>query len=125
MNVVGFDPEITVDAAWRLPSSVHKAHSVEELLKRADFVTLHVPLLPVTRHMIDRRALAAMKPGSVLLNFARDALVDDEASRRRCAAAISNTTCAIFRRLRSSPSPASSRCRISARRRRRRRSTRR
>ena len=79
MNVVGFDPEITVDAAWRLPSSVHKAQSVEELLKRADFVTLHVPLLPVTRHMIDATRLAAMKPGSVLLNFARDALVDDEA----------------------------------------------
>jgi D-3-phosphoglycerate dehydrogenase len=79
MNVVGFDPEITVEAAWRLPSSVHKAQSVEELLKRADFVTLHVPLLPVTRHMIDAKRLAAMKPGSVLLNFARDALVDDEA----------------------------------------------
>ena len=46
MRVVGFDPEITVDAAWRLPSSVHKAQSTEELLKRADFVTLHVPLLP-------------------------------------------------------------------------------
>jgi D-3-phosphoglycerate dehydrogenase len=79
MKVVGFDPEITVDAAWRLPSSVHKAHSVEELLKRADFVTLHVPLLPVTRHMIDATRLAAMKPSAVLLNFARDALVDDEA----------------------------------------------
>ena len=81
MNVVGFDPEITVDAAWRLPSSVHKAHSVEELLRRADFVTLHVPLLPVTRHMIDTKRLAAMKPGAVLLNFARDALVDDAAVR--------------------------------------------
>ena len=79
MRVVGFDPEITVDAAWRLPSSVHKAHSVEELLKRADFVTLHVPLLPVTRHMIDATRLAVMKPGTILLNFARDALVDDEA----------------------------------------------
>jgi len=79
MNVVGFDPEITVDAAWRLPSSVHKAQSVEDLLKRSDFVTLHVPLLPVTRHMIDAKRLAAMKPGAVLLNFARDALVDDEA----------------------------------------------
>ena len=79
MNVVGFDPEITVDAAWRLPSSVHKAHSVEELLKRADFVTLHVPLLPVTRHMMNAARLGAMKPGAVLLNFARDALVDDEA----------------------------------------------
>ncbi len=81
MKVVGFDPEITVDAAWRLPSSVHKAQSTEELLKRADFVTLHVPLLPVTRHLIDAPRLAAMRPGSVLLNFARDALVDDEAIR--------------------------------------------
>jgi len=81
MKVVGFDPEITVDAAWRLPSSVHKAQSAEELMRRADFVTLHVPLLPVTRHMIDATRLAAMRPGSVLLNFARDALVDDQAVR--------------------------------------------
>jgi D-3-phosphoglycerate dehydrogenase len=81
MKVVGFDPEITIDAAWRLPSSVHKAQSTEELLKRSDFVTLHVPLLPVTRHLIDAPRLAAMKPGSVLLNFARDALVDEEAIR--------------------------------------------
>ncbi len=49
MKVVGFDPEITVDAAWRLPSSVRRAQSIEELLKQSDFVTLHVPLLPVTR----------------------------------------------------------------------------
>jgi hypothetical protein len=125
MNVVGFDPEITVDAAWRLPSSVHKAHSVEELLKRADFVTLHVPLLPVTRHMIDAARLAAMKPGSVLLNFARDALVDDEAVKAALRRGHLKYYSAIFRRRRSSPSPASSRCRISARRRRRRRSTRR
>jgi len=81
MKVVGFDPEITVDAAWRLPSSVHKAQSTEELLKRSDFVTLHVPLLPVTRHLINAPRLAAMKPGSVLLNFARDALIDAEAVR--------------------------------------------
>ena len=45
MKVIGFDPEITVDAAWRLPSSVRKAHSIEELLKQSDFVTLHVPLV--------------------------------------------------------------------------------
>ena len=79
MRVVGFDPEITVDAAWRLPSSVRKAMSVDEVLKHSDFVTLHVPLLPVTRHMIDAKRLAAAKPGAVLLNFARDAVVDEAA----------------------------------------------
>jgi D-3-phosphoglycerate dehydrogenase / 2-oxoglutarate reductase len=79
MRVVGFDPEITVDAAWRLPSSVRKAHSIEELLRESDFVTLHVPLLDVTRHLIDERRLAVMKPDATLLNFARDAIVDEAA----------------------------------------------
>jgi D-3-phosphoglycerate dehydrogenase len=79
MKVTGFDPEITVEGAWRLPSSVRKANSVEELLKHADFVTLHLPLIAVTRHLIDAKRLALMKPGAVLLNFARDAIVDDVA----------------------------------------------
>jgi D-3-phosphoglycerate dehydrogenase len=79
MNVIGFDPEITVDAAWRLPSSVRKAHSLDELLRRADFVTLHVPLLAVTRHLIGAKQLAMMKPSASLLNFARDEIVDDNA----------------------------------------------
>ena len=79
MKVVGFDPEITVDAAWRLPASVRKAHSIDEVLKSADFVTLHVPLLPVTRHLVDARRLALAKPGMVLLNFSRDAIVDEQA----------------------------------------------
>ncbi len=79
MKVTGFDPEITVDAAWRLHSGVRKANSIEELLKHSDFVTLHVPLVPATRHLIDARRLAAMKPGALLLNFARDAVVDEEA----------------------------------------------
>ena len=79
MKVIGFDPEITVDAAWRLPSSVRRAHSIEEVLKQADFVTLHVPLLPVTRNLLDDKRIAAMKASAVLLNFARDALVDDAA----------------------------------------------
>jgi D-3-phosphoglycerate dehydrogenase / 2-oxoglutarate reductase len=80
MNVIGFDPEITVDAAWRLPSSVRKAHSLDELLRRADFVTLHVPLLAVTRHLIGAKQLAMMKPSASLLNFARDEIVDDNAA---------------------------------------------
>ncbi|MCS6945001.1 MAG: phosphoglycerate dehydrogenase [Sutterellaceae bacterium] len=79
MKVIGFDPEITVDAAWRLHSGVRKAHSIEELLKQAEFVTLHVPLLPTTRHLLDASRLAVMKPGAVLLNFARDAVVDEAA----------------------------------------------
>jgi D-3-phosphoglycerate dehydrogenase len=79
MKVIGFDPEITVDAAWRLPSSVRKANSIEEVLRHSDFVSLHVPLLPVTQHLIDEKRLAVAKAGAVLLNFARDAIVDEAA----------------------------------------------
>jgi D-3-phosphoglycerate dehydrogenase len=79
MKVIGFDPEITVEAAWRLPATVRKANSIDEVLKHADFVTLHLPLLPATRHLVDAHRLAQMKPGAVLLNFARDAIVDDAA----------------------------------------------
>ena len=79
MKVTGFDPEITVDAAWRLPASVRRAHSIEEVLKQADFVTLHVPLVAATRNLINAERLGVMKQGTALLNFARDALVDDAA----------------------------------------------
>src|SRR6185295_326948 len=79
MKVIGFDPDITVDAAWRLPSSVRRANSIEELLKQSDFVTVHVPLLPVTRNLINAERLGTMKQGAVLLNFARDGLVDEGA----------------------------------------------
>ena len=79
MKVTGFDPEITVEGAWRLPSSVRKANTVEELLKHADFVTLHVPLVGATRHLIDEKRLSVMKQGAVLLKFARDGIVDEAA----------------------------------------------
>jgi D-3-phosphoglycerate dehydrogenase len=79
MHVLGFDPEITVDAAWRLPSNVRKAHSIEEVLRQSDFVTLHLPLLASTRHTINAKRLDALKPDAVLLNFARDAIVDEDA----------------------------------------------
>jgi D-3-phosphoglycerate dehydrogenase len=79
MDVVGFDSEITVEGAWRLPSSVRKARSVEDLLRQSDFVTVHVPLLDSTRHLIDENRLAVMKPGASLLNFAREAIVDEDA----------------------------------------------
>lgn len=79
MHVYGFDPALTVDAAWSLSSQVKKANSVEELLKHSDFVTLHVPLLDATRGLINAARLQVMKSGSVLLNFSRDAIVDSEA----------------------------------------------
>ncbi|HVY06326.1 MAG TPA: 3-phosphoglycerate dehydrogenase family protein [Burkholderiales bacterium] len=79
MDVVGYDPEITVDAAWSLPSSVRKAHSIEEVLRSSDFVTLHVPLLEATRNLLDGKRIGLMKPGAVLLNFSRDGIVDNQA----------------------------------------------
>lgn len=79
MQVVGYDPDITVEGAWGLSSQVKKAHSIEDLLKQSDFVTLHIPLLDVTRGLINDQRVQAMKPGSVLLNFARDGIVDEDA----------------------------------------------
>lgn len=79
MKVIGIDPEITVEAAWRLPSQVRKAASVEELLKHADFVSLHIPLLPSTKNLINAERVKIMKKGSVLLNFAREGIVDTQA----------------------------------------------
>jgi D-3-phosphoglycerate dehydrogenase len=76
MNVLGYDPEITVDAAWSLPAQVKKAHSIEEVLKTSQFVTLHVPLLAVTRHLINAKNLELMHAGAILLNFSREEIVD-------------------------------------------------
>ncbi len=77
MNVIGFDPEITVDAAWRLPSLVKKAVSVDELVKRADFISLHVPFLPATKDLINAERIKLMKKGCILLNFAREGIVNE------------------------------------------------
>jgi D-3-phosphoglycerate dehydrogenase / 2-oxoglutarate reductase len=79
MNVLGYDPEITVEAAWSLPSQVKKAHSIEEVLKNCEFVTLHVPLLDVTRNLINSECLKLIKQGAILLNFSRDGIVDNDA----------------------------------------------
>ncbi len=79
MRVYGFDPEITIEAAWSLSSQVKKAQSVEELLKHSDFVTLHVPLLEATRGMLNTQRVAVMKSGSVLMNFSRDGIVENDA----------------------------------------------
>lgn len=82
MQVWGYDPEITVDAAWSLPAQVRRAASVAEVLKASRFVTLHVPLLPATRHMVSADNIGLLRPGSVLLNFSREGVVDDAAAVR-------------------------------------------
>ncbi|HEY9239480.1 MAG TPA: phosphoglycerate dehydrogenase [Burkholderiaceae bacterium] len=79
MEVHGFDPHITVDAAWSLPAQVRKAASVADVLKHADFVTLHVPLIDATRHLVNADNLGLLRPGAVLLNFSRDGVVDEAA----------------------------------------------
>jgi D-3-phosphoglycerate dehydrogenase len=80
MKVVGYDPTITVQRAWQLESNVQQAISVDDLLARSDFVTFHVPLTDKTKGMINADRLRIMRPGSVLLNFARNGIVDDEAA---------------------------------------------
>jgi D-3-phosphoglycerate dehydrogenase len=79
MRVVGFDPGLTIDGAWQLSSEVSKAQTLDALLQASDFVTVHVPLNDATRHLINADRLRAMKPGVVVLNFARDGIVDDAA----------------------------------------------
>ena len=80
MGVLGYDPEITVEAAWRLPATVRKAQTIEQVLKGSDFVTLHVPLVERTRHLINAQRLAAARKGLVLLNFSREGIVDERAA---------------------------------------------
>ena len=79
MQVLGYDPEITVDAAWSLPSQVQRATSVDDVLANAQFVSLHVPLLPATRHLVNAGNLRRLREDAVLLNFSRPGIVDDEA----------------------------------------------
>lgn len=79
MEVIGFDPAISVDAAWRLPSEVQRVENMQSLFSRSDYVTLHVPLLEATRGMINTDTLHSFKPGAVLLNFARQPIVDSAA----------------------------------------------
>ncbi len=79
MNVIGFDPGLTVEGAWQLSATVEKATSVDALLAKADFVTFHVPLIDATRNMINAERLKIMKDNVVILNFARNGIIDDEA----------------------------------------------
>ena len=79
MDVYGCDPHISVEAAWNLDRHIQKVNEREEIFRTCDIITMHVPLLPATRHMINAETIAMMKDGVIILNFARDALVDDDA----------------------------------------------
>jgi len=80
MNVVGFDPAITVRSAWQLSSGVEHAETLDLLFQKADAVTVHVPLLDATRNLVNQERLALMNPGGVIVNFARGGVVDNSAA---------------------------------------------
>ena len=79
MEVVGFDPALSVEAAWRLPSEVQRMENVQSLFSRSDFVSLHLPVLDSTRGLVNEEMLTHFKKGSCLLNFAREEIVSTEA----------------------------------------------
>lgn len=79
MRVIGFDPQLTVERAWQLSSDVQQALSLDELFSKCNFVTVHVPLIDATRHIVNASRLKLMPKRGVVLNFARDGIVDDEA----------------------------------------------
>ena len=80
MDVCGYDPYISVEAAWGLSRSVRRALSLDQLLAEADYITLHLPLLDATRNLVNADMLNAVQPGTQLLNFAREGIVDDDAA---------------------------------------------
>ena len=79
MDVYGYDPYVSVDSAWRLSRSIHHTTNVDEIYENCDYITVHVPALDSTKGMIGKDALSLMKEGVIVLNFARDVLVDSEA----------------------------------------------
>ena len=85
MTVYGFDPYISIDAAWHLDSRINPVKTREEIYEKCDIISVHVPLLDSTRGMINADAFSKMKDGVILLNFARDALVDDDALEQAIA----------------------------------------
>jgi D-3-phosphoglycerate dehydrogenase len=79
MEVYGYDPFISVDAAWSLSRAVNHSATLEDIYRECDYITIHVPLLDSTKKMINKEAIGQMKDGVILLNFSRDLLVDEEA----------------------------------------------
>ena len=78
MEVYGYDPYLSVDAAWKLSRSIYHAKTTEEIYRECDYITIHVPALDSTKGMINKNAISLMKDGVVVLNFARDVLVNEE-----------------------------------------------
>ena len=79
MEVIGYDPALSVDAAWRLSSKVRKAENLSTLFARSDYISLHLPVLESTRGLVNAELLGAVQPGCCLLNFARQEIVDEDA----------------------------------------------
>lgn len=79
MDVHGYDPALSVEAAWRLPNQVQRKESLNALLSSSDYVSLHVPAIAATKHLINKDTLALMKPSATLINFARESIVDAQA----------------------------------------------
>ncbi len=92
MRVVGYDPAMSVQSAWRIHDGVTRANSIEELLGSVDVVTVHVPFFEATRHLLGPRALKQLKRGVIVLNFSRDGIVDDDAM----LAALHDGTCSAY-----------------------------
>lgn len=86
MKVIGYDPKITVESAWSLSAEVKKANSMEDLLRHSEFISVHVPLVDSTLHLINEQTIQSMKQHAILLNFSRGAIVDEDAVLRGIAA---------------------------------------
>jgi len=79
MNVIGYDPKITVESAWRLEAAVDRATTVDAVISQADVITFHVPLNDQTRNILDATRVRSLKPGAIVINLARESVVDDAA----------------------------------------------
>jgi D-3-phosphoglycerate dehydrogenase len=104
MHVIGYDPTISVNRAWELSASVQQAHTLEALLTQSDFISFHVPLTVETTHMMNRERLAQIKSGAILLNFARDGILDNQAlaealEKKTISAYITDFPCVLLKDL--------------------------
>ena len=97
MNVIGYDPYLSVDAAWRLSSHIKKAKNMEQIFETADYITVHVPLNDSTRNLLNKDTFAMMKDGVRILNFSRGELVNNSDIKNSWKAARLLATLLIFR----------------------------